>query len=69
MSAEKNTTETTNIESSKTETNPSVAISGQYVKDLSFENPNAPMSLAVQKEAHNNEVSLNIQDKGLKKET
>jgi preprotein translocase subunit SecB len=69
MSAEKNTTETTNIESSKTETNPSVAISGQYVKDLSFENPNAPMSLAVQKEAPKIEVSLNIEAKGLKEDT
>ncbi len=48
------------------ETPPSIAISGQYVKDLSFENPNAPMSLAQQKEPPKIEVSLNIEAKGLK---
>ncbi len=44
---------------------PAVAISGQYIKDLSFENPNAPASLASQKEAPKIEVSLNIEAKGL----
>jgi preprotein translocase subunit SecB len=44
---------------------PAVAISGQYIKDLSFENPNAPASLANQKEAPKIEVSLNIEAKGL----
>jgi len=44
---------------------PAVSISGQYIKDLSFENPNAPASLANQKEAPKIEVSLNIEAKGL----
>ena len=44
---------------------PAVAISGQYIKDLSFENPNAPASLATQKEAPKIEVALNIEAKGI----
>lgn len=32
--------------SPETPANPSLTIKGQYVKDLSFENPRAPMSLA-----------------------
>lgn len=46
-------------------TPPSVAINGQYVKDLSFENPNAPMSLVPPKSAPKIEVSLNLEAKGL----
>lgn len=45
---------------------PSVAISGQYVKDLSFENPNAPVSLTPQKDAPKIEITLNIEAKGFK---
>jgi len=40
---------------------PSVVINGQYVKDLSFENPNAPFSLAQQKVAPKIEVNLNLE--------
>ena len=45
---------------------PAVAISGQYVKDLSFENPNAPASLAPQKETPKIDISLNLEAKGFK---
>jgi preprotein translocase subunit SecB len=44
---------------------PSVAINGQYVKDLSFENPNAPFSLTPPKSAPKIEVSLNLEAKAL----
>ena len=44
---------------------PSVAINGQYVKDLSFENPNAPFSLTPQKEAPKIEVNLNLEARAL----
>ncbi len=44
---------------------PSVAINGQYVKDLSFENPNAPMSLVPPKTAPKIEVNLNLEAKGM----
>jgi preprotein translocase subunit SecB len=39
----------------------SVAMNGQYVKDLSFENPNAPMSLTQQKSAPKIEIALNLE--------
>lgn len=45
---------------------PSVEISGQYVKDLSFESPNAPMSLTQQKDSPKIDISLNIEAKGFK---
>lgn len=44
---------------------PSVAINAQYIKDLSFENPNAPASLTPQKEAPQIEVALNLEAKAL----
>ncbi|MEK6733978.1 MAG: protein-export chaperone SecB [Pseudomonadota bacterium] len=44
---------------------PSVAINGQYIKDLSFENPNAPMSLTPPKSAPNIEVNLNLEAKAI----
>lgn len=47
---------------------PSVALNGQYVKDLSFENPNAPTSLTPSKEAPQIEVSLNLEAKALRDE-
>jgi preprotein translocase subunit SecB len=43
----------------------SVAINGQYVKDLSFENPNAPLSLTQQKSAPKIEVNLNLEAKSM----
>lgn len=63
------TTEKTNdnaeINQTDAQTAPGVAINGQYIKDLSFENPNAPASLSAQKEAPKIEVALNIEAKGL----
>ncbi len=44
---------------------PSVAINAQYVKDLSFENPNAPVSLTQQKESPQIEVALDLEAKTL----
>lgn len=46
-------------------TAPSVAINAQYVKDLSFENPNAPVSLVPPKEQPQIDVSLNLEAKAL----
>lgn len=39
---------------------PHISISNQYIKDLSFENPNAPMSLMKSEEAPSVELNLNI---------
>lgn len=39
---------------------PSIRILGQYLKDLSFENPNAPQSLAPQKDQPDINVSVNV---------
>jgi preprotein translocase subunit SecB len=44
---------------------PPLAINTQYVKDLSFENPNAPQSLAPQAAQPNIEVNVNVQARGL----
>lgn len=44
-------------------TAPAVAINAQYVKDLSFENPNAPSSLIALKEAPQIEIALNLEAK------
>lgn len=52
-------------EHASAETAPSVAINMQYIKDLSFENPNAPVSLTPGKEAPQIEVSLNLEAKAL----
>ena len=55
----------TTPEASKQSTAPSVAINAQYVKDLSFENPNAPASLVAQKEAPQIEIALNLEAKAM----
>lgn len=39
---------------------PSIRILGQYLKDLSFENPNAPLSLAAQQEQPDISISVNV---------
>jgi preprotein translocase subunit SecB len=44
---------------------PPLSINTQYVKDLSFENPNAPQSLAPQTAQPNIEVNVNVQARGL----
>jgi preprotein translocase subunit SecB len=45
-----------------------IAINGQYVKDLSFENPNAPKSLAVQQKPDVN-VSVDLEANNLENNT
>jgi preprotein translocase subunit SecB len=42
-----------------------IAINTQYVKDLSFENPNAPQSLVPQNSQPAIEVNVNVQARGL----
>jgi len=44
---------------------PSMKILGQYLKDLSFENPNAPASLATQGEPPEINISVNVNAKNL----
>lgn len=44
---------------------PSMRILGQYLKDLSFENPHAPQSLAPQKSAPDINVSVNVNARNL----
>ncbi len=39
---------------------PQMNVLGQYVKDLSFENPNAPRSLAPQQESPNISIQVNV---------
>jgi preprotein translocase subunit SecB len=42
-----------------------LSVLGQYVKDLSFENPNAPRSLAPQTNAPNIQIQVNVNARGL----
>ncbi|MDG1436301.1 MAG: protein-export chaperone SecB [Rickettsiaceae bacterium] len=42
------------------EKNPHISVSAQYVKDFSFENPNAPASLVAPKSAPQIELSLDL---------
>lgn len=44
---------------------PSMNILGQYLKDLSFENPNAPQSLAIQDGQPEISISVNVNAKNL----
>ncbi len=44
---------------------PAMRILGQYLKDLSFENPNAPQSLAPQKNQPDINVSVNVNARNL----
>ncbi|HHI82369.1 MAG TPA: protein-export chaperone SecB [Rhizobiales bacterium] len=44
---------------------PSMNIIGQYLKDLSFENPNAPQSLAIQDGQPEINISVNVNAKNL----
>ena len=46
-------------------TQPAVAIRAQYVKDLSFENPGAPMSLAAEKGPPTIDVNVDVQARAL----
>ena len=47
------------------EVTPGLQVVAQYVKDLSFENANAPHSLTPSEEAPNIEVSANLEAKGM----
>jgi preprotein translocase subunit SecB len=42
-----------------------ISVNTQYVKDFSFENPNAPQSLVSQATQPNIEVNVNVQARGL----
>lgn len=44
---------------------PSLRILGQYLKDLSFENPNAPQTLAPQQSQPDINISVNVNAKNL----
>jgi preprotein translocase subunit SecB len=44
---------------------PSIRILGQYLKDLSFESPNAPMSLAPQQSQPDINISVNVNARNL----
>ena len=44
---------------------PSIRILGQYLKDLSFENPNAPQSLGTQQNQPDINVSINVNARNL----
>lgn len=44
---------------------PSLKILGQYLKDLSFENPNAPQSLAPQQQQPDINISVNVNARNL----
>ena len=44
---------------------PSMRILGQYLKDLSFENPHAPTSLAPQKSQPEINISINVNARNL----
>jgi preprotein translocase subunit SecB len=45
--------------------NPSMRILGQYLKDLSFENPNAPQTLAPQETQPDINISVNVNARNL----
>jgi preprotein translocase subunit SecB len=44
---------------------PSIAVLAQYVKDLSFENPNAPQSLAPSAQQPNINIQINVEARPL----
>ena len=46
-------------------TAPMLTVLAQYTKDLSFENPNAPRSLAAQERAPNIQIQVNVNAKQL----
>lgn len=56
------------IEKPQTATNMPVTIHAQYVKDLSFENPNAPDSLRAGKEPPQINVEINMDVRAIDKE-
>jgi len=49
----------------KNDGQPSLNILGQYLKDLSFENPNAPQSLAIQDGQPEINISVNVNAKNM----
>lgn len=65
--AEKKSAET--ISNQNPDQLPSLAIIGQYVKDLSFENPHAPQSLVPGKEAPKVDIAINLEAKEVQEGT
>ena len=49
----------------KSQAQPSLRILGQYLKDLSFENPNAPQTLGPQQSQPDINISVNVNAKNL----
>ena len=58
-------TDFTNIGTAAGQSLPMLSTIGQYIKDLSFENPNAPASLAPRTEAPNIAIAVNVNAKQL----
>ncbi len=57
--------ETGNGEAAQETAQPSIRIAAQYIKDLSFENPNSPQSLAQQSGPPDIQVGIDVQARGL----
>lgn len=54
---------TTESSSASADKAPSFMVRGQYIKDLSFENPNSPQSLTIQDQKPN--LDINVEVRGL----
>ena len=63
--AQTNGTPTDDAQAAAGDGQPSLNILGQYLKDLSFENPNAPQSLAIQDGQPEINISVNVNAKNL----
>lgn len=55
----------TDVSNSTPQGAPSLTALGQYIKDLSFENPNAPRSLGPQEGSPNINISVNVNARSL----
>jgi preprotein translocase subunit SecB len=59
------TPETTEAASQKPQAQPSIRILGQYLKDLSFESPNAPQALGQQQAQPDINIAVNVNARNL----
>jgi preprotein translocase subunit SecB len=57
--------ETTEADAQKPQAQPSIRILGQYLKDLSFESPNAPQTLAAQQAQPDINIAVNVNARNL----
>ena len=57
--------ETTETDAQKPQAQPSIRILGQYLKDLSFESPNAPQTLAAQQAQPDINIAVNVNARNL----